>query len=98
MPLLLRIVVAGGLMLGASSLGAAYLAAENAHDAIQRVEREGLERDYALCTSSNEARAGILAFIRQLAALDGDPTDDGEVLSLAEDTFAQITCPPDPTP
>lgn len=78
------------------------VALEAAHDAsraVERIEQEGLERDYQLCTNSNEARAGVLSFIEALAARDDDPSPaQQEFLDLARETFAQKPCPPDPSP
>lgn len=76
-------------------------AAQAAQAAIERVEQEGLERDYALCSNSNEARAGVLAFIQGIVLNDGDGVvtpGEQEVLDFAAETFGPKDCPPDPSP
>lgn len=75
----------------------ALAAAQDASEAVERIELEGLERDYALCTNSNEARAGLLALIER--QIGPDASEDAQAfLADARETFAQKPCPPDPSP
>lgn len=79
----------------------AEAALDRAEAALARVEQEGLERDYLLCTNSNEARAGILTFVTGLIVEDGtDTVTPGEqvILDFAAETFGPRECPPDPSP
>lgn len=96
----LRLVVIAGLAFGLSALGASWVASVDARDAVQRVEREGLERDYALCSNANQARASLVSFVRRLVQLDDGAVSAGEqvYIDLAEEDFAQKPCPPDPSP
>lgn len=115
MPPLLKVILLGGILVGVGGLVAAGVASADARDAnrqaqqaadranaaIERVEQEGLERDYELCSNSNEARAGILRFITGLVVEDGtDTVTEGEqvVLDFAAETFGPQECPPDPSP
>lgn len=63
----------------------------------QRLEREALERDYMLCTNTNEARAGLVAFVKQIIG-DSQSQQAQEILDLAHESFAPLECPPDPSP
>lgn len=115
MPLVLRIIMGLGMASGVVALWASYWAADEAREAseqartasqaaqeaVERIDREGLERDYLLCTNANEARAGIYTFVEGLIVNDGDGVvTEGEqvVLDFAAETFGPKPCPPDPSP
>lgn len=100
MPALLRVVLVVGVLSGVLALWAAAAASGDARAALHRIEQEGLERDFALCQNSNEARAGILTFIESLLPADEDQlsAEAQAILDRARDTFAQKPCPPDPSP
>lgn len=100
MPLPLQVVMVAGLFAGFVAFVASAWASNTARLAVERVETEGLERDYELCTNANEARRGLVDFVTALVSLDdGQVSPDEQVyVDLAADKFAQKPCPPDPTP
>lgn len=77
----------------------ALVAAEKATEAVERVEQEGLERAYELCTSSNEARAVLLTLIESSVADEAALSPEAqEFLERARAALSPQECPPDPSP
>lgn len=77
----------------------ALAAAEKATEAVERVEQEGLERAYELCTSSNDARAVILTLIESSVGDEAALSEEAqEFLERARVALSQQKCPPDPSP
>lgn len=73
------------------------VALDRANEATRAVSRESLARDYTQCERANEARQGIRAFIITVFGGDDDLSEGQQrVIELANEQFADLTCPPEP--
>lgn len=106
MPPLLKVVLLGGIMVGVGGLVAAGVASADARDAeqqaqaaVERIEQEGLERDFLICAAGNDLRGRLVGVFNALAAQQGPLTAEQQAsLDLLNDGLAPQECPPDPSP
>lgn len=62
-----------------------------------RIERESIERDRAICQDGNRRAAAVIAYSDRLLDYFGVVGDDREVLQrLATESLPQEVCPPAP--